>query len=320
MCYSPFPIHGLDDAMGMKRSILPWFVFFGGMTGTLTAFLLAYITQVRHLPDGGAGEAGEHLHHAGVLPDHVRADDPVLRFHRAVRLLALMQLPRLNHPLFASKQFQRFTDDGFFICIEARDPKFHQAETKAFLEEHRRHRTSNSWRTNCNPTWPMQYFFLSYFLDRGASSSSFAGFRGHKFEAAAARRFSRTWTTRPRSRPSSRARSSPTAMRMRQPVAGTVPMGFDDSGEARQRDGFEHARTTNSPTAPAITTPARSVTSTATASRRRSRWTTRLLKRGQERYNIYCAICHGASGNGKGVFTQVFAGHPRPRLHQPRLR
>jgi Protein of unknown function (DUF3341) len=45
-CYSPYPIHGLDGAMGIKRSILPWFVFFGGMTGTATAFTLAYTTQV----------------------------------------------------------------------------------------------------------------------------------------------------------------------------------------------------------------------------------------------------------------------------------
>ena len=44
--HSPFPIHGLNEAMGLKRSTLPFYVFFGGATGTLTAFLLAFITQV----------------------------------------------------------------------------------------------------------------------------------------------------------------------------------------------------------------------------------------------------------------------------------
>ena len=48
---------------------------------------------------------------------------------------ALMGLPRWNHPLFASKQFKKFSDDTFIVCIEARDPKFHQAETKSFLEQ-----------------------------------------------------------------------------------------------------------------------------------------------------------------------------------------
>ena len=50
-------------------------------------------------------------------------------------LLALIGLPRLNHPLHASRRFARFSDDGFFICIEARDPKFSQEATKSLLEK-----------------------------------------------------------------------------------------------------------------------------------------------------------------------------------------
>jgi hypothetical protein len=46
-----------------------------------------------------------------------------------------MQLPRLNHPLFESRQFHRATDDGFFIAIEARDPRFSTEETKTLLED-----------------------------------------------------------------------------------------------------------------------------------------------------------------------------------------
>ena len=44
--HTPYPVHGMDDAMGLGRSRLPWFVFFGGATGLATGFLLAYITQV----------------------------------------------------------------------------------------------------------------------------------------------------------------------------------------------------------------------------------------------------------------------------------
>jgi hypothetical protein len=50
-------------------------------------------------------------------------------------VLALMKLPRLNHPLFASKQFHRATDDGFFIALEARDSKFSPDGTRSFLQE-----------------------------------------------------------------------------------------------------------------------------------------------------------------------------------------
>jgi hypothetical protein len=52
-----------------------------------------------------------------------------------IGLLALIGLPRLNHPLFCSHQFHRATDDAFFIAIEARDTKFSPSATKSFLEE-----------------------------------------------------------------------------------------------------------------------------------------------------------------------------------------
>ena len=48
-------------------------------------------------------------------------------------LLAICGLPRYNHPLFNSKAFDRATRDRFFICIEATDPKYDSAATRAFL-------------------------------------------------------------------------------------------------------------------------------------------------------------------------------------------
>jgi hypothetical protein len=45
----------------------------------------------------------------------------------------MMKLPRLHHRLFNSQNFGKFSDDKFFLCIEARDPKFSPEKTKAFL-------------------------------------------------------------------------------------------------------------------------------------------------------------------------------------------
>ena len=82
------------------------------------------------------GKPANIFHGPGLLSNHVRAYGSVFRLHHLVRsCLGLMQLPRLNHPLFASKQFARATDDGFFISIEARDPKFSAEGTKALLDE-----------------------------------------------------------------------------------------------------------------------------------------------------------------------------------------
>jgi hypothetical protein len=133
--HSPFPIHGLNEAMGVKRSTLPFFVFFGGATGTLTAFLLAFLTQVEIYPTVVQAKPANIFTTPAFFPIMFELTILFSAFTTLFGCFAFMGLPRLNHPLFASKQFKKFSDDGFFICIEARDPKFHQAETKALLEE-----------------------------------------------------------------------------------------------------------------------------------------------------------------------------------------
>lgn len=134
-CHSPYPIHGLDAAMGVKRSILPYLVFFGGLTGFLTAISLAYITQVEIYPTVVQGKPANAYTIPAFFPIMFELTVLLSGFTTLFGLLGLMGLPRLNHPLFASKQFARATDDAFFISIEARDPKFSAEETKKLLSD-----------------------------------------------------------------------------------------------------------------------------------------------------------------------------------------
>jgi len=134
-CYSPFPVHGLDNAMGMKRSILPWFVFFGGAAGLATAFLLAYITQVQIYPTVVQGKPVNIFTVPAFFPIMFELTVLFSGFTTLFGLLALIGLPRLHHPIFASHQFHRASDDAFFVAIEARDPKFSPDATREFLEE-----------------------------------------------------------------------------------------------------------------------------------------------------------------------------------------
>jgi hypothetical protein len=149
--HSPFPIHGMDGAMGIKRSYLPWIVFFGGLLGLTIAFTLQTLTQTNFWGQTLGLPFIERL--AETYPTVVQAKPtdiwtlpaffPVMfeltillsAFTTLFGLLGLIGLPRLNHPLFASKRFAKFSDDGFFVCIEARDPKFSQEGTKSFLEK-----------------------------------------------------------------------------------------------------------------------------------------------------------------------------------------
>ena len=121
--------------MGMKRSILPWFVFFGGMTGLATGFFLAFITQVHIYPTVVQAKPANIFTVPAFFPPMFELTILFSGFTVLFGLLALMKLPRLNHPLFASRQFHRATDDAFFIAIEARDPKFSPEGTRSLLEE-----------------------------------------------------------------------------------------------------------------------------------------------------------------------------------------
>lgn len=134
-CYTPYPVHGLDAAMGLKRSILPWFVFIGGVTGCATAFALAYSTQVLIYPTVVQAKPTNIFTVPAFFPIMFELTILFSGFTVLFGLLGLIQLPRLNHPLFASKQFHRVTDDGFFIAIEARDAKFSSEHTRNLLAE-----------------------------------------------------------------------------------------------------------------------------------------------------------------------------------------
>lgn len=133
--FSSFPVHGLDKAMGIKKSILPYLVFFGGLTGLATGFSLAYITQVHLYPTIVQAKPANIFTVPAFFPIMFELTILLSGFTTLFGLLGLMGLPRLNHPLFASEQFKRATDDGLFIAIEARDPKFSPERTKEFLAE-----------------------------------------------------------------------------------------------------------------------------------------------------------------------------------------
>ncbi|MEM0897045.1 MAG: DUF3341 domain-containing protein, partial [Verrucomicrobiota bacterium] len=132
---SPFPIHGMDAAMGLKKSILSWFVFFGGATGTLVAFLLQYGTQVVMYPTYVQDKPANIATLPAFFPVMFELTVLFAAFTCVFGMFILNRLPRLNHPIFASREIHRFSDDAFFMVIEARDPKFSKEGTRDFLQE-----------------------------------------------------------------------------------------------------------------------------------------------------------------------------------------
>ena len=131
-CHSPFPIHGMDRAMGEKRSILAWIVGPVGFLALTGMFLFEGWTSSIAYPIIISGKPFFSYQAYGVAAFAVMVlVSALLSF---VGMLALNKLPRYHNPLFYSDNFARVTNDGFFVSIEACDPKFEEEETRRFLQ------------------------------------------------------------------------------------------------------------------------------------------------------------------------------------------
>ena len=130
--HTPFVVHGLDRAMGIKPTILPILVFFGGLTGTAGGILLQWWTNAVDYPFIISGKPLFSL--PANIPVAFETTILVAAITTLVGMLALNKLPQLYHPLFRSGRFKRATDDRFFISIEAADPQFDAERTRSLLE------------------------------------------------------------------------------------------------------------------------------------------------------------------------------------------
>jgi hypothetical protein len=129
---TPFPMHGLDKAMGVKPSVLPWIVLVVGIGGSTLMLYFVMWASGNAYPSIVSGKP------LNSLPAFVPIWYEVTVLSSCVTAFLanwiLSGLPRPHHPAFASKAFERVTDDKFFIMVEAGDPKFDRVQTKALLQ------------------------------------------------------------------------------------------------------------------------------------------------------------------------------------------
>ena len=130
--YTPFPIEALDEAIGIPHTILPWVVFFGGLFGGMAGYGLEYWTQVIEYP---LIIGGKPFHSwPNFIPVWFETTVLGASLSAVVGMLALNGLPQPYHPVFNVERFtEHAQNDGFFLCIEAKDPKFNIESTKKFF-------------------------------------------------------------------------------------------------------------------------------------------------------------------------------------------
>jgi hypothetical protein len=130
--FTPFPVHGMDKAMGMRNSKVGWFSFIGGVTGYTTGMLMIWWTNAYDYPVLIGGKPM--FSPFGAFPPSYELTILLGSFGAILGMLFLNRLPRLHHPLLKHKQFALATHDKFFIVIETADPKYSDTETRKLLE------------------------------------------------------------------------------------------------------------------------------------------------------------------------------------------
>ena len=131
--FTPFPVHGMDRAMGLKNSKVGWFAFIGGVTGYTLGNLMIWWMNAHNYPIVVGGKPM--FSPFSAFPPSYELTILLGSFGALLGMLFLNRLPRLYHPLLKNGRFAKATHDRFFVVIECSDPKYSETATSRLLEQ-----------------------------------------------------------------------------------------------------------------------------------------------------------------------------------------
>ena len=138
---TPFPIHGMDPAMGIKRSLVGRFTIVGGTIGLTTGMLMIWFTGASELSlpymEGYKLIVGGKPYFSPQFAFPVSYELTILfsAFASIGGMFILNKLPRHHHPVLKYKDVAASSDDKFFLYIENEDPQFDGKKTRSFLND-----------------------------------------------------------------------------------------------------------------------------------------------------------------------------------------
>src|SRR4029077_8529734 len=130
--YSPLPVEGLAEAIGSTHNRMPLLVLLGGLPGTATAFAMMCSSAVITYPINIGGRGLNSW--PAFVPIMFELTILFGSFAAVLGMLGLNGLPMPYHPVFNAPDFAKGAGSRFFLCIEARDPKFDLVAPRQFLE------------------------------------------------------------------------------------------------------------------------------------------------------------------------------------------
>jgi hypothetical protein len=135
--HTPFPVHGLENAMGIKPSKIPWVSLTGAISGLSFMVWLAYYTQKQDFPQVISGK--EAFSWQAFVPLFFELTILATALFTFFGLWGMNKLPQFWHPVMTHPKFPAATDDKFLISVEAKDPKYDASATRELLQKHGGH-------------------------------------------------------------------------------------------------------------------------------------------------------------------------------------
>ncbi len=130
--HTPYPVHGLDAAMGLPNSKVGWFTFIGGATGYTTGMIMIWWMNAFDYKIIIGGKPMFSPFYA--FPVSYELTILFASFGSLIGMFLLNRLPRLHHPLLKNRKFcQGATHDKYIVVVETADPKFNDQETRKLL-------------------------------------------------------------------------------------------------------------------------------------------------------------------------------------------
>jgi hypothetical protein len=130
--YTPYPVEGLATELGLPRTRVPFVVLVGALVGAGVGYFMQWWAMAYDYPFNVGGRPYNSW--PAFIPITFEVTVLVASFAALLGMFFLNGLPRPHHPVFSVPRFARATQDRFFLCIEATDPKFDRQATRQFLE------------------------------------------------------------------------------------------------------------------------------------------------------------------------------------------
>ncbi len=279
--YTPFPVHGIDRAMGIRMTHLPWIVLIGALTGFATAVWLQWWTNAVDYPFTISGKPYWSI--PANVPIMFELTVLFSAFSALGGMLVLNGLPLPAHPLDLKERFAKSTDDKFFLLVSAADPVFDDTDTRELLESTSPAVLDDVPEDRETSDRLPRVLVYGMVILTVAALVPFAFFAKARETHTRSRRIHAIWDMdfQPKYKAQRENVLFGDQRAMRRPPDGTVAVGHleNDDHLYRGKVNGEWARTFPRQIPP----------------------TQETIERGRDRFGIYCTPCHGYSGAGDGM-------------------